>query len=486
MRVNFAGLCFTDAAGVPFTHDLWLVGLSYFIAAIGSFAALEMVERLRGATPITARFWLVGSAATFGGSIWAMHFMGMLAIRVGFPVAFDPAATLGSLAIVVASVAAGLRVARSATASAGRLLLAGVVVGLGVVAMHYVGMAALLFPGHIAYHAGWFGVSCLIAVSAATAAVWLSMTLHAAWQRAAAALFMAVGICAMHYSGMAATTLLLDPRLSRPAGIAAGPLAAAVASTTLTLLALAIVAVAADRRVLAAADHEAEALRHANAELEATQREIVRRLCRAGEFRDSDTGEHTDRIGLLAHRLALAAGCDAAFAEALLLAAPLHDIGKIGVSDSVLLKPGKLDAQEWTEMRRHSDIGHSILTGSGVTLLDLAAEIARSHHEKWDGSGYPAGLVGEAIPLGSRIVALVDVFDALLSRRPYKEPWPLDKVAAHIRAEAGKHFDPRLVAAFLGDLTAMAVIYTGRPARTGDLEPLPPSQLASPAARLRA
>jgi NO-binding membrane sensor protein with MHYT domain len=464
---------------VPFAHDLWLVALSYLIAAIGSYAALEMVERLRGAPAVTARFWLVGSAATFGGSVWAMHFIGMLAIRAGFPVAYDPAATIASLAIVVTAVGGGLLVARAGATSPFRLAVAGAVVGLGVAAMHYVGMAALLFPGHVAYHPGWFGLSWLVAVSAATAALWLSMTLDAAWQRAAAAGFMATGICAMHYSGMAATVLLFEPSIFHPPGIAAGPLAAAVGSTTLTLLALAIVAVAADRRVLAAADHEAEALRHANAELEATQREIVRRLCRAGEFRDSDTGEHTDRIGLLAHRLALTAGCEAAFAEALLLAAPLHDIGKIGVADSVLLKPGKLDAQEWTEMRRHSDIGHSILTGSGVKLLDLAAEIARSHHEKWDGTGYPAGLAGEAIPLGSRIVALVDVFDALLSRRPYKEPWPLDKVAAHIRTEAGKHFDPALVAAFLGDLAAMAVIHTGRPARSSTLEPLPPPVAAS-------
>ncbi|MCW2985739.1 MAG: hypothetical protein JWR63_3309 [Conexibacter sp.] len=192
-----------------------------------------------------------------------------------------------------------------------------------------------------------------------------------------------------------------------------------------------------------------QAVRERTAELHETQLEVVRRLARAAEWRDEDTGAHVERIGLLSERLALAAGLSAGDAETLRHAAVLHDVGKIGVPDRVLLKPGKLDAEEWAIMRTHAAIGASMLSGSPSPLVQLGEEIARTHHEKWDGSGYPAGLRGEDIPLVGRIVAICDVFDALRSRRPYKQPWTLEAALAEIAAQRGRHFDPRLVDLFL-------------------------------------
>jgi CHASE2 domain-containing sensor protein len=201
-----------------------------------------------------------------------------------------------------------------------------------------------------------------------------------------------------------------------------------------------------------------QAVRERTAELHETQLEVVRRLARAAEWRDEDTGEHVERIGLMSERLALAAGWSQIEAETLRHAAVLHDVGKIGVPDRVLLKPGTLDAEEWAIMRTHAEIGASMLSGSPSPLVQLGEEIARTHHERWDGSGYPNGLAGEAIPIAGRIVAIVDVFDALRSRRPYKLPWTLDEALTEIIAQSGRHFDPELVALFvplardLGDL----------------------------------
>ena len=149
-----------------------------------------------------------------------------------------------------------------------------------------------------------------------------------------------------------------------------------------------------------------------------------------------------------AQLLALAAGCSPAWAEDLLNAAPMHDVGKIGIPDAVLRKPGPLDALEWDTMRRHPEIGAEIIGEHPSGVLRLAREIALAHHEKWDGSGYPNGLAGEAIPLSARIVAVADVFDALTTRRPYKEPWPVQEALDHIESQSGKHFDPALVALF--------------------------------------
>lgn len=184
-------------------------------------------------------------------------------------------------------------------------------------------------------------------------------------------------------------------------------------------------------------------------ELRETRLQIVQRLGRAAEYKDNETGMHVIRMSHFAQQLALAAGYSPAWAEDLLNAAPMHDVGKIGIPDAILRKPGKLDAQEWDVMRSHPDIGAKIIGEHPGGLLQLAHSIALSHHEKWDGSGYPRGLAGEAIPIEARIVALADVFDALTARRPYKEPWSLQDTLAHIQAQAGQHFDPALVSLFV-------------------------------------
>ena len=183
-------------------------------------------------------------------------------------------------------------------------------------------------------------------------------------------------------------------------------------------------------------------------ELRETRLQIVQRLGRAAEYKDNETGLHVIRMSHISQLLALAAGCSPAWAEDLLNAAPMHDVGKIGIPDAVLRKPGPLDADEWATMRRHPEIGAEIIGEHPSGVLQLAWEIALAHHEKWDGSGYPRGLAGEAIPLSARIVAIADVFDALTTRRPYKEPWPVQDALDHIAAQAGKHFDPALVALF--------------------------------------
>ena len=183
-------------------------------------------------------------------------------------------------------------------------------------------------------------------------------------------------------------------------------------------------------------------------ELRETRLQIVQRLGRAAEYKDNETGLHVIRMSHFSKLLALAAGCSPAWAEDLLNAAPMHDVGKIGIPDAVLRKPGPLDADEWATMRRHPEIGAEIIGEYPSGVLQLAREIALAHHEKWDGSGYPRGLAGEAIPLSARIVAIADVFDALTTRRPYKEPWPVQDALDHIAAQAGKHFDPALVALF--------------------------------------
>ncbi|MBY0454319.1 MAG: response regulator [Burkholderiaceae bacterium] len=184
-------------------------------------------------------------------------------------------------------------------------------------------------------------------------------------------------------------------------------------------------------------------------ELRETRLQIVQRLGRAAEYKDNETGMHVIRMSHYAYCLALAAGCHRAWAEDLLNAAPMHDVGKIGVPDAVLGKPGPLDAQEWEVMRRHPAMGAEIIGQHPSGLLQMAYSIALAHHEKWDGSGYPHQLAGEAITLEARIVAIADVFDALTTRRPYKEAWTVEDSMAHIQAQSGQHFDPRLVALFV-------------------------------------
>jgi hypothetical protein len=190
-------------------------------------------------------------------------------------------------------------------------------------------------------------------------------------------------------------------------------------------------------------------LRKALTELEIAQAETVRRLSMAVEFRDEDTGAHIERIGRFSTLLAEQIGMEEEFCERMVHAAPLHDVGKVAIPDSILLKPAKLTVQERAIVETHAEEGHRLLKGSSSAILDLAATIALSHHEKWDGSGYPRGVAGETIPIEGRIVAIADVFDALTSDRVYRKAFPVEEAVAMMRAERGKHFDPVLLDAFL-------------------------------------
>ncbi len=183
-------------------------------------------------------------------------------------------------------------------------------------------------------------------------------------------------------------------------------------------------------------------------EIEDASREMVYRLLKAAESRDEDTGMHLQRMSRYAAAVARKLGLSREQTEAVLRASPMHDVGKIGVPDRILLKPGKLDPQEWEIMKRHTTWGARMLEGSRTECLKLAEVIALTHHERWDGSGYPRGLRGNQIPIEGRIVAIADVFDALTTSRPYKEAFPLDKALAIIRDGRGTHFDPEVVDAF--------------------------------------
>jgi len=188
------------------------------------------------------------------------------------------------------------------------------------------------------------------------------------------------------------------------------------------------------------------------AELNESRLQIIRRLGRAAEYKDNETGMHVLRMSYYSRAVAVAIGLPEEETETLLNAAPMHDIGKIGIPDSILLKPGKLDESEWKTMRRHPQIGAGIIGRHSSPLLEMARIVALTHHEKWDGSGYPRGLRGGDIPLVGRIVAVADVFDALTTERPYKKAWPVKDALDMIRRERERHFDPALVDAFLGIL----------------------------------
>ncbi len=197
------------------------------------------------------------------------------------------------------------------------------------------------------------------------------------------------------------------------------------------------------------AAHLAEEVRLATEAIVLRERELIMRLSRAAEFRDPETGSHIARMAHYAAIIARRLGQPESYAEALLTAAPMHDVGKLGTPDHILLKRGHLSADEKVEMNRHAEIGGSILADTDSPLLRLACEIAETHHEKFDGSGYPHGLKGEEIPLGGRIVAVADVFDALNSNRPYKKAWTLAESRAYIEEHSGRHFDPNCVKAFV-------------------------------------
>ncbi|GHD50783.1 two-component system response regulator [Thalassobaculum fulvum] len=201
-----------------------------------------------------------------------------------------------------------------------------------------------------------------------------------------------------------------------------------------------------------------ELVRERTAKLRKTRLQVVRRLGRAAEYRDNETGNHILRMSKISALLAARLGWSPEDCELMLHASPMHDIGKIGVPDHVLLKPGKLDPAEWELMQSHVSIGADILSDDDTDLMVLARSIALTHHEKWDGTGYPNGLAGEAIPQEGRIVALADVFDALTSERPYKRAWPVEEAVSHIREQSGRHFDPAVVEAFLDALPEIVEI----------------------------
>ena len=192
--------------------------------------------------------------------------------------------------------------------------------------------------------------------------------------------------------------------------------------------------------------------------LEQSYRAAILMLGQAGHYNDTDTGAHIWRMAAYARAIAQAYGWDAESSDRLELAAPMHDTGKLGIPQAILRKPGPLDAQEWTIMRTHPQVGFEILSKSSAPIFKLAAEVSLCHHEKWDGSGYPAGLKGKDIPQSARIVALADVFDALSMKRPYKQPWLLDRILAHISAGASVHFDPDLVVCFTAILPEILAI----------------------------
>ena len=202
----------------------------------------------------------------------------------------------------------------------------------------------------------------------------------------------------------------------------------------------------------------AEKVAEATSEILDREREMITRLSRAAEFRDPETGAHIQRMSNYSQVIADQLGLPREEQELILRAAPMHDVGKIAIPDNILLKPGKLDETEFAIMKTHAEKGYEILRGSRSSLLDIAAMIARSPHEKFDGSGYPLGLAGEAIPLYGRSVAVADVFDALTTERPYKKPWSIEDAMDFLFTNAGTHFDPLCVAAFIARIKDVLAI----------------------------
>jgi putative two-component system response regulator len=193
-------------------------------------------------------------------------------------------------------------------------------------------------------------------------------------------------------------------------------------------------------------------------ELNDTRLEIIRRLGQAAEYRDTETGEHIVRMSRMCALLAGLAGLNEKRVELILNTSPMHDVGKIGIPDKIMLKPDKLDADEWKIMTTHTLIGGELLAGHDSELMASARVIALTHHEKWNGKGYPEGLKGEAIPIEGRIAALTDTFDALTSKRPYKDPYPVELACKIIKEERGEHFDPVLTDLFLDNIGEFEII----------------------------
>lgn len=193
----------------------------------------------------------------------------------------------------------------------------------------------------------------------------------------------------------------------------------------------------------------AEQVEMATEQIIAREQETLLCLAKAGEYRDEETGNHVIRMAKYSRQIAEELGMTEEECDLLEYAAPMHDIGKIGIPDGILLKPGKLNSEEWEIMQQHAEIGHDILVDSESRYMQMGAVIALTHHEKFDGSGYPKGLEGAAIPLVGRVVAVADVYDALVSARPYKMAWPVEEALDYLKQQSGKHFDPECVNAFL-------------------------------------
>jgi putative two-component system response regulator len=219
---------------------------------------------------------------------------------------------------------------------------------------------------------------------------------------------------------------------------------------------------------LEAATTRLERLQH---ELAVARHETIERLARAAEYRDDETAAHLHRMSHYCHLLGQRVGLEDYACEMLRIASPMHDVGKVGIPDHILLKPGRLTPDEFQIMKQHAEIGYRILSGSNSELVQLAALIAHTHHEKWDGSGYPQGLAGDSIPIEGRIAAVADVFDALTSDRPYKRAWTIDEAVAFLRAGRAQHFDPVLVDMFLDAIEDVLAIR----ARFRDDDRTPPS-----------
>ena len=248
MLYRVAGLCFSNQPGLAFEHDPRMVALSFLIAFVGGYGALEMIDRARGAQPRAAKSWQVGASVTLGAGIWATHFVGILAIQAPLPLELAPLTTFVSLALVVTACAVGVQLGFVSQPTWKHVAAGGAIIGVGIIAMHYVGMAAMEMAGPIAYRPGPWLLSAFIAVVAATTALLVAHRLRRKWQRIIAALVLAGGICGMHYTGMYGAVGLFQDDKSIAATFSRELLASTVAGTTGALIVLALLLVAADRR----------------------------------------------------------------------------------------------------------------------------------------------------------------------------------------------------------------------------------------------
>jgi signal transduction histidine kinase/ActR/RegA family two-component response regulator len=358
--MQILGLCFNGAvAGVDTHHEGALVAVAYLTAALASFTALDMAERLHHAAATARRFWLWGSALVLGGGIWSMHFIAMLAFRAPMHIAYDAGGTVISGAVAVLGVAAGLAVL--GRGGLRRILGGGLLVGLSIAAMHYMGMGAMRLPGEVYYRPGLFALSVLIAVAAASVALWLTTALQNMWQRAAAALVMAVAICGMHFTGMAGAAIVPSPAVAfeQAAGLLSGALLAwAIAVSLGLMLLLALLCAYFDRRMEARDASEAERLRALNESLEAKVQQRTGELTSALEALDEQRLRaeaanrfKSDFLANMSHELRT----------------PLNAI--IGFADVLKLQRGE-EALKPSQMEAVQQIG-----ASGRHLLSLIEEV---------------------------------------------------------------------------------------------------------------